>query len=538
MSNIKNQANKNVLALQLTRNIKIQRFPIIAKVTFKRERPDLVSLLKSMENNAVSMPARLKAYLKNEKLWDAETSSLTDKGQAVKSSGLYSATERGLYHIWYINNDPLLGTRPILIQRDTAFFEPNTKGWLKGVDAARSDYRVDVERQVVMVEEIYDGRKNSQNKKTLSLVSIIPEVICSSEKSATLELNWSLGQSSSIFVLKGQLDLLDFSQKKTSHRPVTIDMSIEECADKFHLIMDNITERLEGRWDNADSRMAIDLEHIQQYPSATENFRIGRHNLKYLQTNCGEFDSVETRHIPIKPTEQLDAEQWHNQWLENFYNKSYQISKAARQQQAQWIDNPALNKFELPLKSGANLFDSLNSGHHSKAFWHAAAMSDLTPSKSKKLRLPISLVNGDSLSLEQLICQLTGGELVEKVIYSDRYVHTPRQRRNLAAVATCVSDAEGLLLTLESQRGNEAILPDNWVRVALQKQNDNHGRYWIFIGSTYTYCWECSSGLDFIRDMEAGLVVDGTPGFTPKEEDELPRYLQDSIQAVKLMEVV
>jgi hypothetical protein len=73
--------------------------------------------------------------------------------------------------------------------------------------------------------------------------------------------------------------------------------------------------------------------------------------------------------------------------------------------------------------------------------------------------------------------------------------------------------------------------------VPFKKENNNHGRYWIFIGVSHTYCWECSSGLDFILESGDNFVVAGTPGFTPKDEHELPSYLQEAIQAMKPTEV-
>jgi len=156
-------------------------------------------------------------------------------------------------------------------------------------------------------------------------------------------------------------------------------------------------------------------------------------------------------------------------------------------------------------------------------------MADLTPSRSRKLRMPISLVKDDALDLGELLKQLSAGEYIEHFIYSDRYVHTSRQSRNLNYVAAYFDDAEGLLLTLDKQKGNEAELPDRWSRKILQKQHDNHGRYWIFVGTEHTWCWECSSGLDFIREDGDLFSIDGSPTFTPKEVIELPRYLQDQI---------
>jgi hypothetical protein len=535
MSN-NSKAKKEALALQLVRKLHLKRYPVIAKATFRRERPDLVALLDAMQQDADNMPARLKAYLVRENLWIEGDMTLTERGQKVKTTGLFEASERGLYHIWYTDNDPLLGTRPVMMQRDTAFFEPKTKGWLKGADAARSAFRVDEELQIEVLEEVYDGKKSKHSKNTLTLAKLEPEVICSWEKSVDVELNWQLDLSHSLVKLKGQLDVLEF-QGKPSNRPELLGLSIHAFADYFSLIMQSIAGQFEGHWDSREQRMAVTIESIQQYPSAVDNFKIGIRNIHQLETNVGQFDSTQMQHIPIKPEDQLDAEQWHSHWLQSFYSRGYQSSEKARQQQAKWLDNKALADFEVPLIYGANLLDCLAREQHPQAFWHVAAMADLTPSKSKKLRLPISLVNGEPLALNELIAKLSGAETVEQMIYSDRYVHTSRHSRNLAAVAACINDVEGQLLTLGLQKGNEAKLPDNWQREILKKQNDNHGRYWVFFGSSHIYCWECSSGLDFMHETEAGLVVAGTPGFTPKEENELPRYLQDAIIKIKSVEV-
>jgi hypothetical protein len=536
----RNRMSKNKsssLALQLKRKVQLKRHPVIAKMTFQRERPDLVSLLDAMQRNSRNMPARLKAYLKHELLWDEESSTLSEKGEQVKSSGLFNVEERGLYHIWYTDNDPLLGTRPLLLQRDTAFFEPNTKGWMKGVDAARSAFSVNETLQLEVLEEIYEGRKSRQVKKNLSLIKLEPEVICAAEKSVEVELSWGIGPSQSLVSLSGQLDMLVFNQNKTSGRPETLELVINGFSSKLDTLMNSIADQFEGEWQGRSRVMAVTLENIKQFPSAVENFKVSSRSLKDLPTNCGMFDSVQVQHVSIKPIDQNDAEQWHQYWLEAFYRKIYQSTEKARQQQTQWLDRQALSNFELPLKDGAFLLESIVREQEPEVFWHVAAMTDLTSTKSKKLHLPISLVNGDALQIKELMQQLSAGDTIEQVIYSDRYVHTSRQGRNLSELATSVGDAKGLLLTLEVKDGNSPQLPSNWVRVPFKKENNNHGRYWIFIGASHTYCWECSSGLDFILESGDNFVVAGTPGFTPKDEHELPGYLQEAIQAMKPMEV-
>lgn len=521
------------LALTLKRAVSLKRYPVIAEVTFLRERPDLVSLLESMQNNLGDMPPRLMAYLKREALWNE--SGITDKGQQVINSGLFEAKERGLYRIWYTDNDPLLGTHPVMMQRDTAFFDPNMQGWKKGPDAARSGFRVPKSLQLSVLEESFvDRNKPGLKKISLQMASLEPEVICSHEKSAEVQLEWRLGFSACQVSLKGQLDMLSFqdknSQNKPSSRPEDLELSIDGFDDRLNDIMAAIANDFDGHWLPKDRRLQVGRESIKDYSSAVQKFQIGSLNRTGLKTNMGEFQSVHAKHIPIQPLNQSDAEKWQRFWLEDFYSKKYQSSSEARKQQSEWLDHDALDDFELPLKEQQSLLSELSRESQPQAYWHIAAMADLTPSKSKKLRMPISLVNGDALDLDELLQQLFGGENIEHIIYSDRYVHTSRQSRNLNSVAACLAEAEGLLLTLDKQKGKEAELPDNWSREIFQKQSDNHGRYWILIGGTkHTWCWECSSGLDFIRENGGQFTVDGWPTFTPKEVGELPRYLQDQV---------
>ncbi|WP_105213238.1 hypothetical protein [Pseudoalteromonas sp. T1lg22] len=523
-----NVNKKGSLALTVSRNVQLKRFPIIAKVTFLRDRPDLVSLLKGMQNNSADMPPRLKAYLKRETLWDE--SGITDKGQQVIDSGLFEAKERGLYHIWYTDNDPLLRTRPVLMQRDTAFFAPNMKGWKKGADAARSEFQVKQPVQLNVLEESFVDRNKTEPKHySLQLASLEPEVICSPEKSAEIELEWTLDFSQSLVSLKGQLDMLQFKQNKTGSRPEALALSIDDFGDRLDDVMAAIAGEFDGHWLPKDRRLQSSLESIRRYPSAVQKFQIGSLNRTGLKTNMGGFQSVQAKYVPIQPADQADAEDWQSFWLGDFYSSKYHSSSVARKEQSEWLDHIALNHFELPLKEQQSLLSELSRESQPLAYWHIAAMADLTPSRSRKLRMPISLVNGDPLALDDLFKQLSGGEYIEHIIYSDRYVHTSRQSRNLSYVAARFADAEGLLLTLDRQHGKEAELPPNWSREILQKQNDNHGRYWILVSAEHTWCWECSSGLDFIRENSGKFIVDGSPTFTPKEVATLPRYLQDQI---------
>ncbi|MGO4999260.1 hypothetical protein [Oceanisphaera sp. W20_SRM_FM3] len=532
-----NRGEVRPFSLQLTRKVQLKRFPIIAKLTFLLKRPDLVSLLNAVQQEK-NIPLRLKAYLQREALWDDELSTLTDRGLAVQSSGTFESKERGLYHIWYIDNDPLLQIRPVLIQRDTAFFEPSTKAWLKGVDAAQSEFKVDKNLDLDVIEEVYNGRHSTQELQKLTLLKLEPEVVCAADRNAELDLVWSLSLAQSLVSLEGQLDVLEFKQKKGNRRSENFNLSISDFQEHLPTVMSTVALQLDGYWSSKDHRLAINQQSLESYSNAIARFKIDSKDFNDLETPYGRFNTAELSNIPVKPENSADAQLWHQQWLGEFYAEAYHSSERARQQQAQWLDDPALTGFDLSLVEGSSLLDSsLDREKQPQAYWHVAAIADLTPSQSKKLRLPISLINDDELNIKELVTFLTGNDTVEKIIYSDRYVHTSRQNRNLATIASCVSNADGFLFTLESQKGNEATLPLHWCRTVMQKENDNHGRYWIFIGEKHTYCWECTSGLDFIRDTEKGLIVTGTPSFTPKEEHELPQFLKIALKRITSVEV-
>ena len=291
-SPVKENVNKaGSLALTLSRNVQLKRFPIIAKVTFLRDRPDLVSLLKGVQNNSADMPPRLRAYLKREALWD--DSGITDKGQQVIDSGLFEAKERGLYHIWYTDNDLLLGTRPVMMQRDTAFFEPDMKSWKKRDDAARSEFRVERPLKLNVLEESFVDRNKTELKNiSLQLASLDPEVICSPEKSEKIQLEWTLDFSASQLSLKGQLDMLQFNQNKTSSRLEALKISIDDFGDRLNDVMVAIAGELDGHWLPEERRMKTSLESLkslEDYHLAVQKFQIGSFNCSDLET--GRFRS-------------------------------------------------------------------------------------------------------------------------------------------------------------------------------------------------------------------------------------------------------
>ncbi|MBU2964034.1 hypothetical protein Q4508_07680 [Amphritea sp. 2_MG-2023] len=526
------------LNVVLTRQVEVKRYPVIAELTFKRKRPDLVSLLKAAEQRYDAMPARLIAYLKREQLLDTDSASVTPKGEEVISTGCIDVKERGLYHIWYTANDPLLGIRPLMIQRDTAFFDPNMKSWKKGSDARNSGFGVSSTSTVDVIDEVLAGKNSKQSQIKLLLTALKPEVICSSNQSAKLVLEWKLGLEKSVVSLIGQLETLDFSSNKNKSKPSSLDLKIEQYHDSLDDVMGAIALEFDATWDVNAQRMTVCLDKIDHYPSAVQNFEVSRVEEITDLSVKGRFNTVQVNQLPLQPKDRRDAVQWHKAWLNHFHAKKYHCSVDMYQRQAEWLDHEAMASFNLSLKQGQELLANFSREGQAEAYWHVAAMIDLSPSQSKKLNLSITLMDKEQLSLKEFIRQLCGEEPINKMIYSDRYVYTNKQLRNLEAIARCTGNAEGMLMTLDHSKGvGNLDLPASWERQIIQKKNTNHGRYWVFIGSSHHWYWECSSGLDFIQNYDGEtFTVAGIPTFTPKEEAELPQYLQHAIKEIVVEE--
>lgn len=527
------------LNITLKRQVKTKRYPIVAQLTFKRERPDLVSLLGTVQRNPKAMPDRLKAYIQREKLWDSETLSLTAKGEDVIKTGHIDVKERGLYHIWYTDNDPLLGTRPLLIQRDTAFAEPSYECWKSGTDARNSEFKVSIQSPVNVLEAIYEGRNTTLSQHSFTLVSLVPEVLCSAKASAILDLEWQLGFAQSKISLKGQLESLNLSRSNTNSEVRNFEGDFFDFEQYLPNLLKVIADKFNGLWDEKTQRIGVEMEKIYQYHDALQTFEIKKQEFSDVVTAQGTFNSAQIARLPIRPINQNEALRWQKTWLNTFHSQNYHNSADARDKQSQWLDHMAIADFNLPLKRGQELLECFTRDKQPKSYWHVAAIEDLSPSSIEKQKLPITLVNSETFDIRHLIRQLTNDALIHRVIYSDRYVHTNKQISNLNNIASNFKGTEGLLMTLNnSKEKRSTAFPANWVVKHFDKQSDNHGRYWIFIGASYTWCWECTSGLDFICNTDKGCIVDGTPSFIPKNETELPSYLQQTINKIRTVEAV
>ena len=544
--------DKNVNAVSnfsvsLKRMIDVKRYPIIARLTVLRPRADLVKLLEATLTAVDKMPQRLIDYLAKEALFDKCTSGLTDEGRKVLNTGLMPIQERGLYHVWYCD-DALLGHRPLLIQRDTAFFKPEEKHYLSGNDAKHSVFSLSDDAGINSI--FYEQKRVANNTKQhsayhqceLKITQFDPEVICAPNATNKLQLDWVLGldkEVTSVVNISGSLDVLTFlpSQRTAKSKPEDFNFKLSSFHGQSAAVTQALATSLQGEWLSPNKRAAIPHSVLATHPGVEGDFNMKSKQFHDLTvTASGEFKTVTVANLPVMPNSKEEAEEWRDSWLRAEYNAKYRTKKSAFKAQARWLDHAAVQGYELPSLSGDTLLERVTRESNPHAFWHMAAMEDLCPSTSQKNRLSMTLMNGDGISAQELLNYLAAGEPITGFIYSDRYFFSHRQQRTMQALAYAMPQANGYILTLN----NEATPPENWSLDSFVKSHDNHDRYWILLGGEQVHSWKCSSSLDFLREAVGGgaFKVEGTPTFTPQSESELPEYLQSALKNYRAEEYV
>ena len=115
------------------------------------------------------------------------------------NTALLPILERGLYHIWFAENDQLLLKNPILIQRIDAFATKNLNQYRR--------YRGDINQY--LTEQVITTNLLIENDKSISIESAKVtiksiEVLCDTYNKASTSLNWQLTAQSKA-IISGKL---------------------------------------------------------------------------------------------------------------------------------------------------------------------------------------------------------------------------------------------------------------------------------------------------------------------------------------------
>ncbi|MFA0570470.1 hypothetical protein [Vibrio gallaecicus] len=522
--------NNREFSVRLSRQLNVKRYPVIATICLLQKRDDIVSLLKQAQQSPSNLPIRLTSYLKMEGLLNNEN-ALTDKAKRVCTTGKMPISERGLYHIWYSDNDPLLGTKALLIQRDNAFKEPKHQIMHKGRDAAHSTFAINLPEdnsRILTVEFLGGERENSNRLSTEDIISISPEVICCATDNKMLNLTWSLTLDSSSITLKGPLNILSGRDLKQDS-PVDFEYQQSEYLSKAPTIFSSLATHLGGHWQQQVKRASVPFALTEQNQGMLSQFSLNNYPVFKMETQHGHFNQVNIDYLPVEPI-QGEATQWHLAWLERYHASSFKETERVEADQLSWLTQSALKQHKLVPLSGNDLIGALSKEKSPHAYWHCAAINDLTPSLSSIAALPLTLIDNEPVDIKQLIKKLSLNKPCTQFIYSDRYIRTNRQQSLLKVIAQPLSSSD---ITIFTELGDEEALtgkcPEQWNIESFSKRADNHDRYWIFQSIDHITAWKCTVSLDFLVNKDSVYYAQGYPTFTPIVIEDLPEYLQSAL---------
>lgn len=511
------------MKITLKRNLQLQRHPLLAKVIVRIPRPDVAELIRAMQKQPEYMPRRLVVYLQREGLWDKSTNLITRKAEIVLKTGTLSSAERGIYYIWYCHDDPLLGTRPILIQRDSA---AGTEMW-RGAECPPKESIFTVNDAIDTC--FYDGIRTT----SLKLERLIPEVTRPPDKTGMLELLWHVTSEGSELHLNGQLEMLAPSQgfnfkQPRKDQPQAIDFRLQGFLQQVPTLLSELAEQQGYEWSREHNRALASLPTAaSQLTTAT----VVKHQLTSVRTShAGCYEAVLLEEYPLMPRDSAVAGQWHICWMEQQFEREYVTPAEVHKLQQVFLNLPAMTPFDIVPLHGQELINQLNRRSAPASFWHVAAMQDLNPSGQQWQLTAFSYQCGEHFELEQFIQRMTLGEPVEYCLYADRHFKTKKHARNLNYIQRVLNAQGGEVFTSAETLPE---VPEHWLIREMTKDKTNHDRYWLFVTPSRRLCWKCTTSLDFIRQVGQTYQVDSDVSFMPIDNDQIPKLLERSLETLE-----
>lgn len=509
--------NKNTQVI-LSRKITIQRHPVMATLIVGRQRKDMLTLLHKFMNDPKDFSTRIRSYLEREGVWKDE---LTPKGKAFLSTSTYPTKEKGLYHIWYVIDDEIIGTRPIAIQRDGGFKEPKITHYLSGLGAQRSKFCVDEDCSVKQLE--YNFRSVKEYAHILH--SLKPTEIGRYEEKATLNLRWKIEHEKSIVHITGALKFRDFSKdKKKKYFTCNVDITLPKSEKDTKAILQDIIAF--GDWDNDVKRVQVPIEG--RTDKEIKIFIKESWKDKNRRTrNFGVFDDVHLKNIPLKPKSN-EGKYWMEKWLLSYYRSSYRKERKAIADLKQWLSHDAIREFHLSIPTKEDVIDICQKNNEKMIFWNVAAPFDLCPFEKKLRQQNFTLLRNQSINKEEFFVRLLGRNDLLRIIYSDRYA-----LGNALALEAILSKKE-CMIDVFSTKPKEKQESKLWNIQYMERNSDNHDRYWIFRTLKRDFFWKQSCSINYLKCHDECITADGNATFTPISRKDLPEYLKKHIRNLEV----
>ena len=511
------------MKITLHRNVKVLRYSVLATLEVYENRPDVVALLKKTVANPNGMPERLLAYLGYAGLWDKPSRMLTEQGQKLLDTQKMLSVERGIYSIWYTDQDELLGTRPILLKRIEA---STPKSWDQHAPRHKAHAL-----NLTQLKEIYITIPTGKELTFMQTITV--EVHKPAEQESVMQLQWELVQKpqqslQSIVTLTGRLTLPSDKDKNQTASVMDQPLVFHDVQPvDINRLFSDVSHGNAQLWDTAISRSSADIPKNASW-SALDQFEMDYQLNTPLRTrDAGDFTRSELEHYPIMPKDAETASRWQSAWIEQAFKDEYYAQDEIDRLQREWCAHLALSKYRLLPLDSASLMSQISRQRAPASFWHIAAIHDLTPTHTRPFQHPFTLDNNDAFLVDDFLKKMTLGHAIEYCIYVDRHFKDDNHEQNLRLIQDQLNAKKGIIMTSEPAPPHP---PSDWEIKKIQKTAYNHDRYWLLRSSEQWLCWKCSTSLDFISRGPVSHRVKGTPTFTPMTFPKLPQFLQNELQ--------
>lgn len=508
------------MQITLQRQVKAVCHQVLATVNVEQERPDLQRILKQVEDDIDRLPSRLIDYLEKEKL--IKNNSVTMLGGEVIDSGKHSATERGLYQIWYLQDDAYLMQEPLLMQRVVA---SNTR---KGNYQQRNQFYEWVETEKIGRNSKFhcefktvflnDATKVKENNISKLCVEVLNTGIKNKQQDLTLTLTYSLDKD------KFQVDfkLTGNLPTKINEREQLVEINNAYSDEHNDDFMSSIIESIGMQWEDSSLKA---LCNTPKSHDALSSFIMSKQNLSAIDTCFGYFDSGEIKLLPIKPRDVVTAKEWQIQSLNRLFKSGYLSVPQANYSQQIWLAHLAVKDYKLPLLQGDELLHALDRQQNPMSYWHASTANFLIPTNTKTPLPSVTFKQGQALNINDLLRTLVLSEPIKHIIYSDRYYKSALHARNMLEIVRISGAKSGVIYSCEPN----AKIPEDWSLEVMQNKKDNHDRYWIIETMNRTIIWKVTTSLDFIDFSHKTPKIQSPTTFVQLEQSDLPDYLQQAL---------
>jgi hypothetical protein len=379
------------LKVTLTRPINARRFTFLAKLHVWEAREDIQNVLQKLQSkteNLTDLPSRLQKYLERERLIDKQ-GTLTEKAERVLETGCFPILEQGIYNIWYVQQDALMGTCPIIMQRIQATDNPNA------INGNLRQLPDDLEfSQAMPVIEVMDKALENESSAFINIERLKiqdQQGILGETRLITLTWHWDdIFQNQSQTQLAAAVDVPLYNNRKDKNRDkntFSIQLDLSQSYD-YELIPELIAllqQKAKMAWQEAHQRAAITLEQLEKYqkhcPQIKTAFILDELKLgRFDSEQYGHFESANIEQLPVMPATPAAAESWTRQFLVEDWKTGYQQETDLLASQRQWYEHPAIRPYALQPRGAAEWLPQLSPQQDAEAFWHIAAPFDLNPS--------------------------------------------------------------------------------------------------------------------------------------------------------------